>query len=529
MLYHWLTEALFWKNQYDEVICYGEKGLKLLGDDTECMEAALMNTCIAYSSRYKGDSKKHEEYINRNIRFVKNLEYTKELRIAYDHISQYFLYSKRDINNTLEWIKDLEIQARSKNDIRGIVTAILGNSDVLFRKGDLHNALVYFRNANEMSQNIGDNMNSWECYYFIITICTQLGNASEAEIALEALGKIEDRMKYNNGTYHSQLMNFLMLQNHWDKAVDTTKQYIEIQKNIGNQLYVERAKFSLGYVHMRKGDYNKALDIFHDFADKNVQSGLFILLERLEYTYKKLGKYDDFLNFCKDYREKHAEAVRDLPLQQWYLEPAQISNELSNPVFNDDFNKDLDPSWTWVDVFNDCHCEITENGIEIHASNGRDLYWPNMSAPRFVREITGDFAVQVCVSPATKDKPQIGGLLIWKDDKNYVCFERGRNDPYGFWFYGCINKEEQMVGRGLLPEESEFTYIRLERNGNEISAYCSIDNENWLTCGKLSFPVDDPIQVGIYAIGMIDRTTYCGEYREGTATLFRNFRILTKG
>ncbi|MEK7396664.1 MAG: hypothetical protein AAB116_06975 [Candidatus Poribacteria bacterium] len=32
----------------------------------------------------------------------------------------------------------------------------------------------------------------------------------------------------------------------------------------------------------------------------------------------------------------------------------------------------------------------------------------------------------------------------------------------------------------------------------------------------------------IHAIGMIDRTIYCGEYKEGTATLFRNFRIWTK-
>jgi tetratricopeptide (TPR) repeat protein len=46
MIYHWLTEALFWKFQYDDVIRYGEKGLQLLGDDTECMEAALMNTCM---------------------------------------------------------------------------------------------------------------------------------------------------------------------------------------------------------------------------------------------------------------------------------------------------------------------------------------------------------------------------------------------------------------------------------------------------------------------------------------------------
>ncbi|MGB9596179.1 MAG: hypothetical protein ACPL7B_07840 [Candidatus Poribacteria bacterium] len=245
----------------------------------------------------------------------------------------------------------------------------------------------------------------------------------------------------------------------------------------------------------------------------------------LEQSYRNLDK---FLNFFKDYREKHAESVKALPLQQWYLEPAQINDELSNLVFADNFDKDLDPSWTWIDVFNDCHYNVTENGLEIHAANGRDLYGLNMSAPRFIREIKDDFAVQVCISPATKDKPEIGGLLILKGDKNYVCFDKGESDPYGFWFFCYINGQMQMVGRGLLPEESDFTYIRSERIGNEISAYVSIDNENWLTCGKLSFPFEDPIQVGIYAIGMIDRTVYCGEYREGTATLFKDFKVWTK-
>jgi len=36
--------------------------------------------------------------------------------------------------------------------------------------------------------------------------------------------------------------------------------------------------------------------------------------------------------------------------------------------------------------------------------------------------------------------------------------------------------------------------------------------------------IDDPIQVGIYAHGMINRTVYCGEYREGSATLFCNMK-----
>ena len=87
-----------------------------------------------------------------------------------------------------------------------------------------------------------------------------------------------------------------------------------------------------------------------------------------------------------------------------------------------------------------------------------------------------------------------------------------------------------MAGRGYLPDENdEKVYLRLERSGDIFSAYVSADGVNWLTCGKLTMSLNDPIQVGIYANGMINRTVYCGEYREGSATLFRNFRIWNKG
>ena len=81
----------------------------------------------------------------------------------------------------------------------------------------------------------------------------------------------------------------------------------------------------------------------------------------------------------------------------------------------------------------------------------------------------------------------------------------------------------------LLADKDQGVHLRLERSGGEFTSYCSIDGENWFTCGKMTLPMEDPIQVGIHAIGMIDRTIYCGAYKEGTATVFRDFRIWTQG
>jgi hypothetical protein len=68
----------------------------------------------------------------------------------------------------------------------------------------------------------------------------------------------------------------------------------------------------------------------------------------------------------------------------------------------------------------------------------------------------------------------------------------------------------------------------MERVGDEFSAYCNADRENWFSCGTMTLPLDDPIQLGICAIGMIDRTIYCGAYPDGTATVFRDFKLWTR-
>ncbi|MCJ7739352.1 MAG: hypothetical protein MUQ10_18905, partial [Anaerolineae bacterium] len=49
------------------------------------------------------------------------------------------------------------------------------------------------------------------------------------------------------------------------------------------------------------------------------------------------------------------------------------------------------------------------------------------------------------------------------------------------------------------------------------------DGEQWYTVGHTTFPIDDTVQVGVHAIGMIDRTIYHGAYPEGTAIRFTSF------
>jgi class 3 adenylate cyclase len=65
----------------------------------------------------------------------------------------------------------------------------------------------------------------------------------------------------------------------------------------------------------------------------------------------------------------------------------------------------------------------------------------------------------------------------------------------------------------------------LERLGEHVNALCSADGEEWLSAGQVEFPVEDAVEVGLHAIGNIDRIVYPGAYPEGTAIRFERFEM----
>jgi len=112
-----------------------------------------------------------------------------------------------------------------------------------------------------------------------------------------------------------------------------------------------------------------------------------------------------FRAFCRNFREEHPE-FSDLPLVQLYLDTTDV-RMFSQRLFHDEFAGSLSPDWEWQDPFDDCSYTM-KRGLEIHAANRRDLWHINLSAPRVLRSITGDFAVQTVCVPVSKDQPTIG-------------------------------------------------------------------------------------------------------------------------
>jgi len=54
---------------------------------------------------------------------------------------------------------------------------------------------------------------------------------------------------------------------------------------------------------------------------------------------------------------------------------------------------------------------------------------------------------------------------------------------------------------------------------------CRVDGVNWHAVGETAFPAAALAQVGLVAIGDLDRTIYPGAYTEGTAIRFASFDL----
>ena len=236
-----------------------------------------------------------------------------------------------------------------------------------------------------------------------------------------------------------------------------------------------------------------------------------------------------FEKLCRKMKEDSAGAtdISDdsgeyaVPTVPFLLEPSGLCKAMS-PAIASDFASGLSDEWAWQDLFGDCSYAMCD-GVEIRAANGRDLYHVNLSAPRLMRSTVGSFAFQTMCRKATDEMPCMGGILLWKNERNYLILQRGRFGRHQIFFGGCLDSRDMCIGQGRLP--ADHVFLRLERAGGSVRALCSADGTNWLTAGSAGFAVDDPVSIGLHATGCIDRTIHHGAFTEGTAIRFEKVEM----
>lgn len=149
-----------------------------------------------------------------------------------------------------------------------------------------------------------------------------------------------------------------------------------------------------------------------------------------------------------------------------------------------------------------------DDGLVLHAADGRDLWYVNATAPRLVRPVRGDCVIEACCTPADPQRPVMGGVLLWHDLCNFVRLDWGAGGPGEISFMGCIDGVDAVFGRGQLTRG--HVWLRLERTEQHVRALCSADGHEWFQVGTVDLSVADGWEAGIFAIGNVERTLYPG-------------------
>jgi tetratricopeptide (TPR) repeat protein len=468
--------------------------------------------------------------------YVQQLPYEEPLRQVYVHILIAHM-GYREPDQVLKWAAIVEQKAIRHRDLRALGTAYMAKGNTLRHRGDLYGSIPHLQKCLELVTRIGDVKHRGESWLYLSVPFLWVGDLERARFC--ANRAVEDNeltgSAYRLAESYGRLGQILLAQSEWQQAADLLRKACKVGQESQVWTIGLFAAALQGYALLAGGKQQAALRQFKETmvlaetlpVTESISVPNLIrspdpphfafLLNGLEEAY---GDPQAFRETCHLVRREHPDKL-DFLLQQWYLElvdarmnPGRLVQEL--PLQS--------PDWTWVDLFGDCSY-VADHGLEIHAVNGRDLWYVNWSAPRFMRMQAGDLTIQAVCSPVSDDRPAIGGLVLWKDEKNYLHLDWGVFGRHAITFMGCVDNKDVAVGRGRLYEEFERVYLRLERVGDRVNALCSADGEQWYTVGHAAFPVRDPVQAGIHAIGTINRTIYHGAYPEGTAIRFESFQM----
>lgn len=528
-LYHWLGTTLWWQGRYDDQIRLGEAGLALLGEDPESAEAALMYQTAAAGYEMKGNVQKWREIFSRVAQFIQHVPYAEELRSAYGHLVDMCVKSK-NVEAARQWLQILEEKAAPHHDLRALGMAHYYTGWTLLQTGDLHQAGLYLQQALDLLVRIGDTKHEAWCLLRLVENCLALGDLQKAEEyvtdalhAVEAVGN-----KLSTGWLYDDIGQLSLCQRDLKRAEDAFQKCVSLGQELPYPPGEAHAAYLWGRAFLAQGDCDAGLEQFRACLSLIRPEG--IEEYRLAFPFALGGlesTYDDpaaFRAFCRRYREEHPE-LRHSSFVQWYLEPAGIRECDQTVHFEDEFSPTLAPGWKWQDEFGDCSCSV-QNGLKIHAATGRDLWHINLSAPRLLRPTAGEFAAQTVCEPVSDGRPAIGGLHLWQDRENFLRFDQGAGGEHEIFFGGCVDNMDVIVGRGLLPPDPQGRiFLRLERIGSRVDAFCSADGKNWFTVGQVAFPGQGSVQIGLHAIGYIDRAIYHEAYPDGTAIRFESFQL----
>ncbi|MFM9903855.1 MAG: DUF1349 domain-containing protein [Pyrinomonadaceae bacterium] len=189
------------------------------------------------------------------------------------------------------------------------------------------------------------------------------------------------------------------------------------------------------------------------------------------------------------------------------------------------YSKEWPVGWQWIDPdekHNPTPHDVKSGVLRIRIPSQKDLYGENRTAPRYLKAITGDFQIETRVKFLPKENYQGAGLIILKDDDNYIRFERAYGGVGGGAEGIRIDVRKGEEYRPLVTPEDIQTDagevdMKIVRKGNLFTAFWRLDeNAEWREASEFESDYPDTILAGLVA---------CNTAREVTAE-FAYIRLL---
>ena len=135
------------------------------------------------------------------------------------------------------------------------------------------------------------------------------------------------------------------------------------------------------------------------------------------------------------------------------------------------------------------------------------------NAPRMLREVDGDFSIQVKVCGDIRPMAagsipgrlsyQAGGILLWIDERNYVRLERAALNRNGniVTYAAYESRANGLPGPShSLNISDQDTSLRLERRGDQLRAFVSSDGGPWRPQQNIDMDLPARVQIGVAAV-----------------------------
>ena len=153
----------------------------------------------------------------------------------------------------------------------------------------------------------------------------------------------------------------------------------------------------------------------------------------------------------------------------------------------------------------------TKNGVlKLKIPSGKDLYGENMTAPRLLKMVSGDFEIETRVRFSPAQDYQGAGLLIFRYDNNYLRLERGYGGVGGGESGIRFDRREDesyepVAMQDKFPTRASEVELKMRRVGKEFTAFWrEAGKTEWIEVGKVSGNYPEVLKVGLIGVSTAD-------------------------